>query len=409
MRQFKTLYGFEMKKIAMRKSTWVLLALILFYFISEQSIYYIEQAGRNSDSSYNEEEEFSETLLETMRRDIKNAKALSGRALDDSLLKERNDFINGLKPDEMSEREKTYALDRYRMLTNMVANYTMTTIDYASNNIGHYDLALINKLRQENLEATYSSYKLSDKEIKYWQDREDKVQKPIILQYEAFYETLTFQDIYLCMFVATFWIAVVISQIFAEEHNRKTDQLILSSRFGKKHSYFAKISAGITFTLLAAALIMLIKTLFDISFYGTEGFNASILLGTGQYSSDMTFGQSTLIMLGIFFLAAILTAILAMFVSERFKSSIAAIAVIVALMFVASIVNIPIRFRLPSQLWYYFPINLVRYDKGFYDLRLVSIGNVNLTSWQIAPFLYVVLGIILVIIGKRIYCKYQVS
>lgn len=409
MRQFKTLYCYEMKKIAIRKSTWVILALIIFYFISEQSIYYIEEAINKSDSSYSEEEEFNETLLEMMRRDIKNAKALSGRALDDSLLKERNDFINGLKPDEMNERDKTYAFDRYRTLTNIIANYTMTTPDYVANHIDDYDLAAINEIRQENLKSSYDAYKLSDKEKNYWQAREEKVKKPIILQYEAFFEAFSFMDIYLCMFVLTFWIAVVISQIFAEEHNKRTDQLILSSRLGKKHSYFAKISSGITFTLLVSAFIMLVKALLDISFYGTEGSNASILLGMGQYSSNMTFGQATLIMIGILFLAAILTAVLAMIISERFRSSIAAIAVIIATMFAASIVNIPMRFRLPSQIWSYFPINLIHFSKGFFDLRLISIGGLNLTSWQFAPLIYVILGIILVIIGKRIYCKYQVS
>ena len=341
-----------------------------------------------------------------MRRDIDNAKALSGRTLDDSLIKERNDFINGLNLDEMSEREKTYALDRYRLLDYSITFYTLSTNDVDMNNL---DLASMEKLRQKNLAAAYDGYNLSDKEKKYWQSEEEKIKKPLTLQYAELYETLATNDIYRCLLVATFWIAVVISQIFAEEHSRKTDQLILPSRLGRKQVYFAKISAGIVFTFLAVSLLILVQIILDICLLGTDGFNASMLLEIGGwYSKAFTYGQVVLIMLGIYLLSSILTAITAMVLSERFRNNIASISVIVGITFISLFINFSMKFRLISQIWNYLPTKLINPADGLLDLRLVSIGGLNMTSWQFGAILYVILGIVLVIAGKRIYCKYQV-
>ena len=76
---------------------------------------------------------------------------------------------------------------------------------------------------------------------------------------------------------------------------------------------------------------------------------------------------------------------------------------------VARIIVIPREFRVMSQIWNYFPMNLLKIDQGFLDVRLVNIFGVKLTSWQFAPILYLILGGILVLLGRRCYCRHQVQ
>lgn len=45
-------------------------------------------------------------------------------------------------------------------------------------------------------------------------------------------------------------IAICFSKVFSTEHSQRTDQLILSSRFGRKKLYYAKIVSGITSSLI---------------------------------------------------------------------------------------------------------------------------------------------------------------
>lgn len=123
----------------------------------------------------------------------------------------------------------------------------------------------------------------------------------------------------------------------------------------------------------------------------------------------MTVGQILLIMLGICVISALLTSIFIMVVSEKFRSSMAGMVIAVLTVEAARIIVIPREFRLLSQVWNYLPMNLLKMDQGFLDVRLVSVFGVKMTIWQFAPILYLILGIILVLLGKRCYSRYQVQ
>ena len=53
------------------------------------------------------------------------------------------------------------------------------------------------------------------------------------------------------------------------------------------------------------------------------------------------------------------------------------------------------------------PINLLKADEGFFDLRLWNIFGIKFTLWQMAFVAYIIIGVIFFFIGKRKYCKYQ--
>lgn len=77
----------------------------------------------------------------------------------------------------------------------------------------------------------------------------------------------------LLVFMETMFIAICLSTVFIIEHTRKTDQLILCSRYGKKKLYLAKLFVGLTVGL-GFALLLSILFLGIIDFlYGLDGFD----------------------------------------------------------------------------------------------------------------------------------------
>ena len=76
-------------------------------------------------------------------------------------------------------------------------------------------------------------------------------------------------------------------------------------------------------------------------------------------------------------------------------------AVVIAVMFLARLIPIPLMYRVISQAWNFMPINLLKFDAGFWDPRLVPVFGLKLTSWQFVPAVYILLSIVFLYAGKR--------
>lgn len=298
-------------------------------------------------------------------------------------------------------------MERYDMLDSVITSMIgETTLDYTSSTPVEQQLK---EGRRENITLKYSKYRLTKGERAYWQKKEEAVEKPFTLQYAGGFENMIgMSGCYMSLLMVTFLVAVVVSRIFAEEHARRVDQLALSSRFGKKQLYYAKILAGTVFTGFSTLFLTGMISLITFVMYGTEGASAAIQLIAGWYSYPLSVGEIMLIMLGIIFLAALLTSIFTMVISEKLKSSALAMAVVIFCIVDIRLINIPSAYKVLSQIWNFWPINMVLLE-NFLDLRLVSLFGVKLTCWQFVPILYILAGTVLVLIGKRIYCKYQVQ
>lgn len=64
--------------------------------------------------------------------------------------------------------------------------------------------------------------------------------------------------------------------------------------------------------------------------------------------------------------------------------------------------------RLASQVYDLLPTNILNKTE-LWDDRLICIWGKYFTTFQIAPFLYVVFAVLLVIIGMVIYQRHQVQ
>lgn len=382
MGQFGVLLWYEWKKIWRRKSTWITLSTIVLFSI------------------------FMAFMEET---ELQEGRKISGEKINDALLAEIPQAYvasdQNMKNNKQSDADAAQ-IGPYLQLQQIVRKIAggYGTAEYS--NVTEKELYA---KRYHNILQAWEQYGLTKEEKAYWQEKEDRLHKPFTYEYFAAYDCLiSMSGVYRVYLFITFLIAICISGVFTEEHERRTDQLILCSKLGRKQIYFAKIAAGGLFSAVTTAVLLLCSVLSYFYLYGTDGFTAAVQLYAPHYSQPVTMGQVFLIMAGILFLAAVLTGIFTMVLSETLRNSLVSMAFVIALMFAARLIPIPRNLRILSQVWNFIPINLLKFDAGFWDLRLVPIFFAKFTSWQFAPVLYLFLTIILVWFGKKMYCSYQV-
>ena len=101
-----------------------------------------------------------------------------------------------------------------------------------------------------------------------------------------------------------------------------------------------------------------------------------------------------------------------MVLSELMHNSIGAMAIIIGLTFASRLISIPFNtgfLGMLSKLWNCLPLNILYIYQGFSDLRLFSIFGIKFTLWQITPVLYILTIIIFILVGKRAFCRTQIS
>ena len=172
--------------------------------------------------------------------------------------------------------------------------------------------------------------------------------------------------------------------------------------------FISKILAGMTFSI-ASAIILFAATLFSsLLVYGTDGFHAALQLAFPLSSLNISVGGSVLVLLGNLIVISMVYGSLIMLLSAILKSNVAVMAIPVGIMILTMMVDIPYQFRLASQVYDLLPTNILNKTE-LWDDRLICIWGKYFTNFQIAPFLYVVFAVLLVIIGMVIYQRHQVQ
>lgn len=407
----RQLVGYELKKILMKKS-----AIVTFFILFVLNTVFVGISGSLGNTYV--EGEFYETHIQRNRIDRANGLEMSGRKMDDALIAEMKEAYQ--KVDRSTTDYKwtdTYKNEvrKYDDIENCFKMWGLNSNvldesvseEFEGKTIGER-LYLARELIQQQ---TYKELFLTEEEIAYWEEKDETVEKPFIYQYAAGYESLIgMQGIYMICMLTTFFAAVVMVTVFAEEHTKKTDQLILCTRFGRSKEYFAKIIAGSLVSFGVTLLFLVVAIAGKFYSYGWEGFEASLQVGVAYwYPYKISMGEASLILTVLLLLASVLLAVFAMILAELLRNSIGAMAIMVGLFFASRLVVFPQSWRVISQAWNYMPLNIVKVDEGFVDLRTVDIFGVHLTSWQFVPVLYLLLIIFLVMAGKSLYKNYQIS
>ena len=401
MNTFKTLYRYEMKKIVGRKIFRVML-------FSCQLITVVVIAMHLSGKSY-VDGEVVDTHYNMFLTDRAYERALSGRAIDQTLLKETMDAYRKI-PDPagrwtLTDEYQTYARPYsaiYRRISLFLdRDFLEDVLLWEADENAFY------QARLSYLEDHWQKNFLTDAEKEFWRGKEAEVQTPFLYDYHEGYIMYIISFNILNILIPLF-LAVCLSGIFADEHTRRTDQLILSGAKGKTTVYQAKIAAGATVSLAVTALLLITAVVTALSLYGADGFGMQMQAELYPFSYPMSIGQACLIMSAMALFAALLTGILVMLLSELLRSAVASMAVIISFVLAALVINIPSQFRFFAQLWDWLPVSFP--DRWYvFDVRTIPLLGHCLVSWQIVPVLYLVCSAGIAVLGRRIYQKYQVS
>lgn len=425
MHNFFTLYGYELKKIFKRRivliTLGILTVVVLYTNISQplNTMY----SGSDDDGNIIRMNGF-----EWIADQKTTTEELNGQIIDDALLDKvkeayknvyrqeynvetddgsgygyRQTIIGMFTDDGEESDEEKKAAARKREIYKPIYDYIQRVTGFYDN-VHNIDADSLYQTRQEYLlELGWADLMMTDSEKEYWMEREDDIDKPFIYNYAGSWNTMLDSFIYINM-ILVLAITICLSNVFSDEHLRRTDQQILCSKHGKGRFFFAKTAAGLTFGVICSVLIFFVFVVSDLCVYGPEGRNVVIQLYRPLCSRSLTMGQTVFLLGGIYIIVGIIYSILVMFLSEAVKNAVAAMAIMTGGMLLTMLIQISYQHRFVSQICSLLPTRILNVEQ-LWDGRLVSLFGMHLTNYQTAVILYVIVGALLIWKGDRIWQK----
>ena len=395
-----TLFFYELKKIVNRKIVWICMVCVSTLLVFSVAIPLIGDYVVNGESLGSNYEEF--------QKDAAYQKSLDGRTIDETLLIEMQKAYEKVNIND-NQYSLTAEYQIYARPYSAIFNYVRQTTGLSAVNVTKLVPCsdTLKEMRLELRERRWEEYCLSEVEKEYWRAAEEKIENPVVFRYAEGYSVLLSMA-YTVGILSVFMIAICMSGIFPEEHIRKTDQQILSSRYGRKNVYWAKVCAGtlVAFCMAFAFALITFATVFVI--YGTEGFDTAFQIVYAGSSYPISVGQAVLIIYGIILCAGTFIGVLVMTLSECLHSNVGTLSIVIGLIVLPMIISLPEEYRVAAQLWSYLPSEVIAIWSCFCPRTVVLFGNI-LMGWQVVPVLYTVIGTVATIATERVFVKYQVS
>lgn len=383
MKNFGTLFGYEMKKIWKRPMTWAVVLIFSAVFVYSMARPFLPNLG-GANFTYTDAEgrEISKFLTgdEQYRIQIEGSRSLSGLLMDEDFFRAAREGVP--KVNEMFGRDNFFYLvdptyiDVYWWYGERIDG---TAEDFYTN-------------RMNGIEWGWEHAGLSEDEIAYWQAMEAQVEKPFV-----YYPVYSFQNLLNSLGgsgggVTSFLPLIAgacLCELFSQERRARVDALIFSSRRGRLTQYLAKMLAGGVSAMLAAALVAGATVAASLALHGISGAEAQIQLLGWLWTSSLpvTVGQAVLILLALMLVYALLCGAAAALVSVLTGSGVAALAVSVGIMLAAML-------HYEEEWAAYLPNNLVD-EQALLSLRLTDLFGLRLNFIQSGFLLYLLIAVIL--------------
>lgn len=396
----RTLFAYELKKIGNRRIVRVSMVLSLLLILitvcaSLIGSYYVN--GEKICSFY-----------EMFQIDKAYQKALDGRLIDEVLLHEMQEAYRKV-PLEAEQYSLTEEYQKYARPYSVILNYVRQITGLTETEVIRWVATTedLHTKRLERQEWRWEYFQLTEEEKVYLREQEEKLDNPVTFRYMEGYYVLI-DTVYFVGGLALFAVAICLAGVFPEEHVRKTDQLILSSRYGRQKIYWAKFLAGTLFAFLMIVVFIILAFVVAFLLYGAEGFGADFQLIHAGSSLSISVGEAAMIAYLMVLFAGVFMGALVMMLSELFHSSVGALAIAMGIILLPMFFAVPGEYRLLAQLWSWLPSNFVA-SWNIFSLYTVVIFGKGLQTWQIVPVFYTVLGILFAFVTERAYMNYQVS
>lgn len=405
MKEFWTLVSFEYRKILGKRS--VKIALLLTLFLSVFSIW-----GTLMGSYYIEGELF-ESNAEAMKKDRAYARELSGRILDDKLLMEAADAYQTI-PDSAAVYQSTEEYQKNARKYSSIYSLARQVYDTLNARFGAPEMGTLDPARAEQfyeirelcmsrqIENAPISKNAKEVMIQY----SAKVKEPWIFSYSDGYTR--FMTIMATSGVmAAFVMAICLAPLFAGEYSSRTDQLLLSARYGKGKLIKAKFFTGFSMTGIVTLLITLQSYVQSMLTFGFDGGNANVQIYDALFPYPLTLKQAALLQSICVFFACMCMSALTMLFSSRMKSAFGVIILSVLLLCVPMFVKVSAYPLLGYLLFHLMPANMMQYDYIF-SMIPYEIAGVVIPPYVMMPVAALCLCIILIPFAYRGFKHHQV-
>lgn len=388
MTNFFILYKYELKKIFKRKIVYITLVLLLLIAAYMGVAEPLSFAVTSSDG---------ETIngMQFVAEEKANAEMVTGK-IDDGMLNQIREYEGGY----------TGPFDPKLQQTSAVIGYVSDIMDNrdAYNSV---DADTLYQTRLYKVQNNWQNQMLSESEKEYWTEKENALEKPFVYGYAKGWQTIL-EEVLSLNVLLILAVSICLSTVFSEEHTRKTDQLILCSKLGRKTIFFSKIASGITFGLGSAVVFFMTAMASTLFVYGVSGSWVPVQICLPECSWNITMGQAVLLMGGAYLAAAILYSAFVMFLSEALKNSIAVMGIMTGGLLLTLMVQVPYHDVLPSRIYALLPSVLLQVWQ-LWDNRLVSVFGMHFANFQAAPVIYLIISAGLVFWGSRMYKACQVK
>jgi ABC-type transport system involved in multi-copper enzyme maturation permease subunit len=398
-----TLISYEYKKILKRKSSWISLVFalgltLISCFGDNLGMVYVE--GKPVYSHY---EEFL--------TDRGYARTLSGQEIDSVLISEMQKAY-GHVPDvplySASEEYQTYARP-YSTIYHLVRMVAVNALDAEGTpvNVMKFDESQYYELRNKAIMHVLEQKNLSTAEVKKHLEMNDEIKTPFIFQYTNGYDSIM-SRMYTIGIILIMTLIICLAPVFAYEYAEKTDQLILSSKYGKNKEILAKLITGISFGIIVTVAILLVQIIPTLIFYGFDGWNAPIQLLNVTSTYPLTVLKGMLLLCGMSVIASIFMSCLTLFLSARLKSAFAVIVILSTGTIFCMFLRVPEQYRFLYQLINTLPMNIMS-EKGTLSDYFFVLSGKCFTVYQMVPVIYAFLMAVLLAGTYRCFKRHQIQ
>lgn len=398
MRQFFTLYRFEIKKIFQKPYVPALLALCIALtvflnvrpLLGEQTVAYVDEQQQfhfEAVSNY-----------EAIQLERRFAREDAGKPLDNEAvwtMQEMNrryqEIYNQYAPD------LTCVLLNHSLVfetlgrtgVNPVAEHIEYPVDYAYQSL------------ERGREEEFSSQLLSQEEIAYWEREGTRLTTPFVMEYTGGWRGILEKASWLNLMALVFALISLCSS-FSDDDAYKTRPLLASAAHSRMPLTLARLAAGVSLACGCVLLLFGLTTAIQFFVHGAGGAQMPIQLlelkpdqrGIGDahlsyICRDMTAGQAVLVTVGMSLLIALFAGALSMLLSKLLRRGVPALALPLGLLLLSMIFEPPFYYydRVRAQIWSYMPIQRL-YQTFLADERLVSLGGVQLDCIPVSVLLY---------------------
>lgn len=398
MRQFFTLYRFEIKKIFQKPYVPALLALstALTLFLNVRPL-----LGEQTVAYVDEQQQFhfeAVSNYEAIQLERRFAREDAGKPLDNEAvwtMQEMNrryqEIYNQYAPD------LTCVLLNHSLVfetlgrtgVNPVAEHIEYPVDYAYQNL------------ERGREEEFSSQLLSQEEIAYWEREGTRLTTPFVMEYTGGWQGILEKASWLNLMALVFALISLCSS-FSDDDAYKTRPLLASAARSRMPLTLARLAAGVSLACGCVLLLFGLTAAIQFFVHGAGGAQMPIQLlklkpdqkGIGDahlsyICRDMTAGQAVLVTVGMSLLIALFAGALSMLLSKLLRRGVPALALPLGLLLLSMIFEPPFYYydRVRAQIWSYMPIQRL-YQTFLADERLVSLGGVQLDCIPVSVLLY---------------------